>query len=110
MKLHELHRRRLESTVQLIESALARIEGALRDGGGTGIVHSIENPLSESERDGVLDHIRRLRTVLSAFARAFGLGQRSVDVRQIIAAELFSIWVMLENPEPSPCTMVLQKP
>jgi enoyl-[acyl-carrier-protein] reductase (NADH) len=98
MKLHELHRRRLESTVQLIEAAMARIEAALQESGG--IVHAIENSLSPRERDAVLDHIQRVRAAIATFACTFGLERRSIDVHQIIAAELSTVWVMLENCRP----------
>ena len=100
MKLHELHQRRLESTVQLVEASLARIESAVREPESPGIVHAVENTLSVAQRQRILEEVRRFRAVLLEFSGAFELEKHSLDVRQILAAELSSLWVMLENCRP----------
>lgn len=100
MNLHDLHRRRLESTVELIEAGLVRMERALLEAGRQGIVQAVDDTLASGERDLLIGRIRQLRAALAAFAETFALEQRPLDVRQILNAEVSTIWVMLENCRP----------
>ncbi len=100
MTLHELHRRRLEATVQLIENGLDRAERLLREGGQKGIVSAVENTLSNADRDSLLEKIGQLRAALRNFAERFRLERHPLEIRQVLNAELSSAWVMLENCRP----------
>ncbi len=100
MKLHELHQRRLEATVSLIESSLDQMESLLTEGGQSGIVRAVEDTLSTEERASLLEEVRRLRDALHSFARQFSLQRHPVDIRQVLNAEVSSAWVMLENCRP----------
>ncbi len=100
MKLHELHQRRLEATVSLVEDALDRIERLLAEGGQAGIIRSVEDTLSAEEGAAMREKIRRLRDDLNAFATKFCLQRRPMDIRQVLNAELSSAWAMLENCRP----------
>ncbi len=100
MTLHELHRRRLEATVQLIENGLDRAERLLREDGQKGIVSAVENTLSNADRDSLLEKISQLRSALRNFAERFRLERHPLEIRQVLNAELSSAWVMLENCRP----------
>ncbi len=100
MKLHELHQRRLEATVSLVESGLDRIERLLAGGSPSEVARTEEDTLAPEERSALLESLRRLRDQLQSFAKLFSLERRSVDIRQIMNAELSSAWVMLENCRP----------
>jgi hypothetical protein len=100
IELHELHRRRLEGTVKLIENGLERMERLLNEGGQQGIVHAIEHTLSSEQRGSLLERIGQLRTALGEFAARFALQQHPLEIRQVLNAELSSAWVMLENCRP----------
>jgi hypothetical protein len=100
MELHELHRRRLEATISLVEDGLERVEQLLRASGRSGIVRAVEDNLGAEERASLLEQVRRLRSELGAFAARFALGRHPVDIRQVCNAELSSAWVMIENCRP----------
>ncbi len=98
--LHELHQRRLRATVNLVQGGLDRMERLLAEGGRSGSVQTVENTLSADDREFLLERIRRLRTLLHAFAQQFSLPHQPMDIRQVLNAELSSAWVMLENCRP----------
>lgn len=100
MKLHELHQRRLEATVSLVENALDRMERLLSESTPGGIVRAVEDTVAADERASLLDEIRQLRNELQRFAEHYSLQRHPVDLRQILNAELSSAWVMLENCRP----------
>lgn len=100
MKLHELHQRRLEATVSLVENSLDRIERLLSDHAQDSIARAVEDTLSPEERTSFLDHIRQLREELHELAEHYSLQRHPVDIRQVLNAELSSAWVMLENCRP----------
>ncbi len=100
MKLHELHQRRLEATVSLVENSLDRMERLLAEGGLNGIVRAVEDTLSSDERSFLLEKIRQFRNALHDFAEQFSLQRHPVDIHQVLNAELSSVWVMLENCRP----------
>ncbi len=100
MELHELHRRRLEATLPLVENGLDRMERLLEGSGEKGIAHAVESTLPEEERTILLEKIRRLRNALRTFAERFALREHQLDLRQVLNAELSSAWVMLENCRP----------
>jgi hypothetical protein len=100
VQLHELHRRRLETTVLLVEDGLARAEHLLRPDDRAGIVRAIENNLPEANRELLRGRIEELRAALGRFADDFGLEKRPLTLQQVLSAELASLWVMLENCRP----------
>ena len=63
-------------------------------------MQAVENTLSPAERRQILEELKRLRAVLIEFSSVVELEKHSLDVRQILAAELSSLWVMLENCRP----------
>jgi hypothetical protein len=100
MKLHELHARKLEATVQLIEDGVERSADQLRGAGQQGIVRAVESGLSEEERAELLEKLGEFRAALRRFAERFRLERRALDLRQVLNAEFSSAWVMLENCRP----------
>ncbi len=100
MELHELHKRRLEATVRLVEDAMDRMERLLAEGGREGIVRAVEDSFSAEERREFGEEVRRLREALADLARRFSLERHPMEIRQVLNAELSSAWVMLENCRP----------
>ena len=100
MHLHELHRRRLEATVQMIEASLDRMERLLTPTRSSAIVRVVDNSLSSEQAALLLDAMRRLRAGLARFAAAFDLHAHRLEVRQILNAELSTAWSMLEDCRP----------
>jgi len=98
--LHELHQRRLEVMVELVDNALDRVERLVEKARREGIIKTVQNPFSLPERDRLLAKSRELRAELREFASRFGLRRHEADLRQILNAELSSMWVMLENCRP----------
>jgi hypothetical protein len=97
MKLHELHQRRLEATVSLVEDGLERMEHLLTEGGQDRIVRAVEGTISADERASLRESVHKLREALHLLAERFSLERRPLDIRQVLNAELSSAWVMLEN-------------
>lgn len=99
MKLDELHQRRLEATVQLLEESVARCRRWLAGTDG-GIVRVVRSSLEEAERERLLAEIDLFHAELHRFAAEFELQARPVDVMQLLNAEVSTAWVMLENCRP----------
>jgi hypothetical protein len=99
MKLDELHRRRLEATVQLLEESIARCRRWL-NGTGEGIVRVVRSSIDESERERLLREIDLFHAELHRFAAHFELEPRAIDLAQLLNAEISTAWVMLENCRP----------
>lgn len=99
MKLDELHRRRLEATVQLLEESVARCRRWL-GGTGEGIVRVVHMSIDDGERERLLREVDLLHAALHKFAAQFELEPKAVDLTQLLNAEVSTAWVMLENCRP----------
>ena len=98
MALDELHARRLATVAIIFESALDRMELVLK---------SLESPYGEGPAPVQAEHVglarekmRTIRTRLSASLNRFSIQLRKPEPRQILAAELSTLWVVLENARP----------
>ncbi len=100
MKLHDSHERRLGATIKFLEGSLDRMERLLQERERHGIVKVVINTIPAAERKDVFDRIKQFRQDLLDVASAFEVERRSVDIRQILTAELSSAWVTLENCRP----------
>jgi hypothetical protein len=101
MNLHEFHTRRLESTVALAETAIDRAQQLLRASGRNGVVRRVNDSLSPALRDALLGKLGELRQSLEALAAEFSLAAHPLDIRQVLDAELSTLWVMFENCRPA---------
>ncbi len=93
MALDELHARRLSTIANVFDSALDRIELVLK---------SLESG-GEDEREQVRQVRERMETVRSRQAESlehFAIRVRKPGPRQVLAAELSRLWVVLENARP----------
>jgi hypothetical protein len=98
MPLDELHARRLATVVNIVESAFDRMElvfGSLEKGpeAPTSAISLEQIRLAREKMESVR---RRLRDAVERF----GVRTRKPEPRQILAAELSSLWVVLENARP----------
>jgi hypothetical protein len=100
MKLPELPERRVAVTVRLVDAALQRMLSALAPGEHELVGRVLDNSLTATEREEFLQRIRALRADLAAFAGRFKLPEQRTDVRQILNAEISTIWTLLENCYP----------
>jgi len=98
MALDELHARRLATVAIIFESALDRMELVLK---------SLESPYGDGPSPVQAEHValarekmRTIRTRLSASLNRFSIQLRKPEPRQILAAELSTLWVVLENARP----------
>jgi hypothetical protein len=98
MALDELHARRLATVAGIFESALDRMALVLK---------SLESPYGEAPAPVQAEHIglarekmRTIRTRLSAALNRFSIQLRKPEPRQVLAAELSTLWVVLENARP----------
>ncbi len=100
MALNELYARRLATLVTLIEDAIERIEriltkqSALLDAG----LPSVR--LTHAQIDQAHQHLQVMRRHVRELADRFNVQRRTPEPQQVIAAELSSLWVMLENSLP----------
>ena len=98
MALDELHARRLATVISVFESALDRLDLLLR---------TIETASGVEPSDFRPEQVRRAReqmaTVrerLAASAERFSVRARKPGPKQVVAAELSRLWVVLENARP----------
>jgi hypothetical protein len=98
MALDELHARRLATLISVFEGALERMELVLK---------RLETGSPDEPSDIMTAPIRRtrekmavIRDQLAASAKRFSIQVRKPGPRQIVAAELSRLWVVLENARP----------
>ena len=94
MALDELHARRLATVVSVAEDALARIELTLERPGHGGA------RLAPRRVQALRQKIASMRRVLEKAVERFGIRPVRPQPRQVLAAELSSLWVVLENALP----------
>jgi len=99
MALDELHERRLATVVSVFEEALDRIELLLE-----GVEQGSEGGPGPRPEAGNLASLRlsvgRLRERLQTAAERFEVKRVRLPWRQKLAAELSTLWVLLENAMP----------
>ncbi len=98
--LHELHQRRLEATLKLLNDSLERIELQLSEKAAKSEAKGIVNTLSAEAQNELRQALTEFHKGLREFAARFGLQRHAIDIRQFLNAELSTAWVMLENCRP----------
>ncbi|HLZ92721.1 MAG TPA: hypothetical protein VKQ28_13490 [Candidatus Acidoferrum sp.] len=101
MKVHEYHARSLEATLSRADEAIYRMERLLSERGQGGVVRKIEDTLAAEARDGLLIQLGTLRDSLAAVATTFSLESHLLDIRQVLFAEISTLWVLFENCRPA---------
>jgi len=98
MALDELHARRLATVASVFESALERMELVLK---------SLESPSGNEPSPLKAEQVRlgreKMATVRNRLAESlkrFSIQLRQPGPRQVLAAELSRLWVVLENARP----------
>lgn len=99
MALDELHARRLATVMSVFDDALDRIELLL-----DGVERGSESGGGPAPKPGDLADLRvsvcRLRERLQAASDRFDVKRVKLPWRQSLAAELSTLWVLLENAMP----------
>ncbi len=100
MPLHESHARRLATVVSLVEDAMERIEMTLQ-----ALENHVADPHDSSNLSSAQIHrLRRemgsVRKHLEEVTTRFSVRRQKPDARQVLAAELSTLWVILENALP----------
>jgi hypothetical protein len=103
MSLDELHARRLATIGNLFDAALDRMGLVLRSAdesrdGGEG------SQLSAEQTRFVRDKIATIRSRVHSSLRHFSIRLQKPERRQMLAAELSTLWVILENARPERMT------
>jgi hypothetical protein len=100
MKLHELPERRVAVTIRLVDAALLRMLHLLSQEHSSHLGRSMQSSVSEDERTDFLQRVRQLRRDLRTFAEQWELPEQKIDARQVLNAEISTIWTLLENCYP----------
>jgi hypothetical protein len=96
MALDELHARRLATVFTILEGALERIESLMRSSGtAQGTL-----PLSAQQIHRLGEKIEAIRKRIRQASERFSIRCQKPPVRQVLAAELSTLWVTLENARP----------
>ena len=96
MALDELHARRLATVASIIEDALGRVEVVLQSLEGGTATSPIKSEQIQKAREKMAQMRRRLHGALGRFSVRLS----KPDPRQVLAAELSTLWVVLENARP----------
>jgi len=99
MALDELHERRLATLMNLFDDALDRIELVLATAQQRRAGHT-EPPPTPDEVNLVQATAAKIHGRLEAAVQRFGVKRARPGWRQKIAAELSTLWVVLENAMP----------
>lgn len=98
MALDELHARRLATVASVFETALDRMELVLKSlESANGVDPS---PIRSAHIRLARDMMQTIRTRLTASLNRFSIQLRKPEPRQLLAAELSTLWVVLENARP----------
>lgn len=100
MALDELHARRLTTVVAMVEKALDRIETVLRSAEPGDSFVSSGKRLTPQQAAQLRGKIETLRGRLREISERFSIRRLKPEPRQVLAAELSSLWVILENALP----------
>ncbi len=100
MALDELHARRLATVVSLVESALDRIELVLRGMEKANAARPSTPHLTTEQLRLVRQKIETVRIRLQEADERFAVQRQLPEPRHVLAAELSSLWVVLENATP----------
>jgi hypothetical protein len=98
MALDELHARRLATVASVFESALDRVELVLKS-----LESASGNEPSRLKTEQIRLAREKMETVrkrLSESMNRFSIQVRKPGPRQVLAAELSTLWVVLENARP----------
>ncbi len=98
MALDELHARRLATVISVFESALDRLDMLLKtlETGREGEPSDIKSEQAHRARE----KMAAVRDRLAASAERFSVQARKPGPKQVVAAELSRLWVVLENARP----------
>jgi len=99
MPLDELHARRLATAAKLLGAALDRMELVLR---------SVEDSNADGEASQITveqarvarDRMATIRSRLEDALQHFSVQLQKPELKQMLAAELSTLWVILENARP----------
>ena len=98
MALDELHARRLATLISVFESALDRMELVLKSLESAGGDES--SPVKAEQIRLGREKMAAVRNRLSESLQHFSIQLRKPGPRQVLAAELSRLWVVLENARP----------
>jgi len=99
MALNELHARRLATVGKMFEAALDRMELILRSA-EDGIDGGEFSPITVEQARLARDKMATIRSRLQEGLRHFSVELERPEAKQMLAAELSTLWVILENARP----------
>jgi hypothetical protein len=100
MPLHELHARRLATVINMVEAALDRFEIVLRGIENNPAPAGSGSQLSPEQVRRIHQAMESIRGRLKHAGERFAIKRTKPEPRQVLAAELSTLWVMLENALP----------
>jgi hypothetical protein len=98
--LGESHRRVIGSGMVIVDAAAVRALDLLEDRHSPAAMKVIEGSVTEREREYIRTGLLQLQTLITAFARKYGLHPSKRNLRRILAADVSQIWVALEDSRP----------
>jgi hypothetical protein len=98
MALDELHARRLATVASIFETALGRMDLVLKSIESTNGIEPL--PVRDERVHRAREKMITVRNRLAESLKRFSIQLRKPDPRQILAAELSTLWVVLENAQP----------
>lgn len=100
MALDELHARRLAAVVTICEGALERLELLLRGVETSREASSLASRITAEQIHHVRANMEHIRRQLKEAVERFSIRRHKPEARQVLAAELSTLWVVLENATP----------
>jgi hypothetical protein len=99
MALDELHARRLAVVAKIFAAALDRMEVILRSA-EAGTHGGQASRLSAEQARSIRDKMATIRSRLQEGLRHFSVQLQKLEPKQMLIAELSTLWVILENARP----------
>ena len=99
MALDELHARRLATVAKVFDAALDRIEQILRSVEESPGGHEFSR-ISSEQIDVTREKMATVRSRLQEALHQFSVHLQKPEPRQMLAAELSTLWLVLENARP----------
>ncbi|HXH14110.1 MAG TPA: hypothetical protein VNP04_30640 [Alphaproteobacteria bacterium] len=96
-RLNKNQQRQVSTTMVLVDESLALCKRLLRQGPEQGLLYTIQDDLSPSQKARLLSHLQEMRDVLSHLDGQLQLTHKVSSLTREIAGELAYLWTIIEE-------------
>jgi len=96
-RLNRDQKRQVSTTMVLVDESLALCKRLLRQGSKQGLLYTLQDDLSPSQKACLWSHLQKMHDVLSQLDGEWRLTHRVSSLTREIAGELSYLWIIIEE-------------